>query len=141
LKEFLACFRDRLDQIKKEKELEFDLAKKIVSISDSKLLREGQEGTCNWSLGPLKPNGCSHPYQISKQGKKTISCHYGGTECWPDKLSYAVDISLEDPLDKRYLEDTIKAAKECEPRVWLDLEGKGEVLHLSIGAIYGCGCQ
>jgi len=140
LKEFLSCLRDGLNKLKQEKELTSNLGK-IVSISDSKLQRSGQNGTCTWDSGPLEPNGCSHTYQILKNGKKTISCHYGGTECWPQRLSYAVDLSLESPLEKRYVHDIIKSAKECEPRVWIDVEGKGEILHLSLGAIYGCSCQ
>jgi hypothetical protein len=149
LKEFLACFKEKIDDLKNKRNLG-NMARnynlninnflKIVSISDPKLVEKGGKG-CSWINGPVGAEGCSHTYQILKEGKKSVSCHYGGTECSSARLSYAVDFSLETPLEKRVVDDIIKAVGKCEPRAWLNLEKDNQILHVSLGQIYGCSCQ
>lgn len=149
LMEFLACFKYHLGNLEKEKEIEKDQHfGKIVAISDPKLygkdkkLATFDEGeTCSFIDGPKEPGGCTHPYELEKT-TQTISCHYGGRRCRWIKKSFAVDISFEHFWERKYIEDIVRVAKECDPRVEI-LPEKGQALtfHFSVGQIYGCNCQ
>lgn len=149
LMEFLACFKYHLGNLEKEKEIEKDQHfGKIVAISDPKLYGEDKKlatfdkgETCSFIDGPKEEGGCSHPYELEKT-TKNISCHYGGRRCREIKKSFAVDISFENFWERKYIEDIIRVAKECDLRIKILPEsGQAFTLHFSVGQIYGCNCQ
>lgn len=149
LMEFLACFKYHLGNLEKEKEIEKDQHfGKIVAISDPKLygkdkkLATFDEGeTCSFIDGPKETGGCSHPYELEKT-TQAISCHYGGRRCRWIKKSFAVDISFEHFWERKYIEDIVRVAKECDSRVEvLPERGQALTFHFSVGQIYGCNCQ
>ncbi|TSC75904.1 MAG: hypothetical protein G01um101430_74 [Parcubacteria group bacterium Gr01-1014_30] len=137
VKQLLSCMRQRLDRVEEEKELEGTLGR-ITSISDSKLTI----GTCDWGAGPSEPGGCSHTYTV-RQGRESVSAHYGGSLCRYQKTSYAIDVGAREPLEKRYAEEIIAAAKECAPAAWIgyQIPGHYEHIHISIGRVNQCGAN
>ena len=128
LKEFLACVRKELDNIQTEREIEEKIGR-ISSISDSKL----SQGTCDWIMGPLKPGGCSHAYEI-RYGYEKVSAHYGGLFCRAERRSYAVDFGDEENYE--YIKRAVRA---CEPGAYILHEG--DHIHVSISALYNCGAK
>jgi len=130
LKELLSCMREKLDKFQKERDIKGTIGI-ISSISDSKLYK----GTCSWESGPVKEGGCSHIYEVER-GMERISSHYGGSHCNYEEKSYAVDISLSSDFQRKYADEIIKAAKKCEPGVYI-LDELSH-LHIDIARIYGC---
>ena len=130
LLQLLACMRDELDNIKKERGIDREIGK-ISAISDSKLYT----GTCDWNKGPKEPGGCTYPFEI-KYGKERISAHYGGPNCRYERKSYAVDFS-----DLENAEYLIEAAKKCVPSAYIiyNTPGHFESLHISIAGNNQCG--
>ena len=134
LKQLITCMRQKLDTLQEQEELEEDeIIGKIVSISDSKLY----EGTCSWESGPKAEGGCSHIFE-TKNGKKRISAHYGGTDCRHRHQSYAIDLGITEDIQKKYIDEIIDIAKECSPEAYILDEVTN--VHIGIGEIYGCGC-
>ncbi|HUV81124.1 MAG TPA: hypothetical protein VMW21_01215 [Patescibacteria group bacterium] len=135
LKELLACMREELDKVQEEKGIKETLGR-ITSISDSKLYL----GTCSWESGPQTIGGCSHTYTV-KDGKETVSAHYGGPTCRYQRASYALDIGISDPYEKKYAYEIIAAAKKCFPSAFILylVPGHYDHIHIGIGAAYYCG--
>jgi hypothetical protein len=133
LKQLIACMRQKLDILQEQEELEEnEIIGKIISISDSKLY----EGTCSWESGPNTEGGCSYLFE-TKNGKKRISAHYGGTDCRHRHKSYAIDIGISEDIQKKYIDEIIDIAKECSPNAYVLDEITN--VHIDIGEIYGCG--
>ena len=135
LKELLACMRQELDKVQEEKGIKETLGR-ITSISDSKLYL----GTCSWESGPRTTGGCSHTYTV-KDGKEAVSAHYGGPSCRYQMASYAVDIGVSKPYEKKYAYEIITAAKKCFPSAFILylVPGHYDHIHIGIGAAYYCG--
>lgn len=91
-------------------------AKVISSISDS-------AGMANCIAGSYSQPPCAHTEN---------SCHYGGTSCAGE--SYAVDFGNES-----YAAQIINVAKTCNSGAYTRNEGNH--IHISIGAVNGCGCN
>ncbi len=130
LKELISCMREKLDNFQKARDIKKTIGI-ISSISDSKLYK----GTCNWETGPTEEGGCSHIYEVER-GKERISSHYGGVHCNYEHKSYAMDISLASDFQRKYANEIIKAAKTCQPGVYILNESSH--LHIDIARIYGC---
>ena len=97
---------------------------RISSISDCVIL-----GNCTTIPPPVQrtveycaANGCSH---------QANSCHYGGKNC-VGRGSYAVDFG-----DDENIAILTAAAKSCPGAQTLN---EGTHLHVSVGAVSGCGC-
>ncbi len=130
LKQLLACVRQGLD-VYQESEKSEEIIGLISSISDEKLYT----GTCHWDVAPENSKGCSHTYEIERT-KRKVSAHYGGTYCRFEEKSYAVDFDMSSDLQKKYVDEIIKVAKQCAPEAYVLDEVTN--LHIDIGELYAC---
>lgn len=94
-----------------------DAAKRITSISDSQTIRK-----------------CIDTYSRPPCAHAQYSCHYGGTKCRGQYKSFGVDFGEE-----QYSGDIGSAARACNPRAFVYVEG--DHVHVSVGMSEGCGCN
>ncbi|MDP2946660.1 MAG: hypothetical protein Q8N88_00960, partial [Nanoarchaeota archaeon] len=129
LKQLLACMRPKLDIIKEDAPIGV-----ISRISDPGIFHK----TCGWETGELESSGCQFAYNV-EFGKEKVSAHYGGLSCRYNRQSYAVDISLQGELQRRYTEEIINAAKECSPGAYIIDESP--YLHVDVAQINDCSAS
>lgn len=129
LKQLFACMRPILDTIKESAPIGL-----IGSITDPGIYQK----TCGWETGAAKTGGCQYAYQV-EYGKEKVSAHYGGLSCRYDHQSYAVDISLQGELQKKYAKEIMDAAKTCSPGAYILNEYP--YLHIDVAQLNQCSAS